>query len=501
MIAAALPLWHFLIGVASLAVPRGKKWLLLGSIVIDAVLISILAREVVAQGPARIVLGGWDRTVGIELYADWVSLSFCGLFLVLAGAVTAYIWREGLQAYFFLLLHLLFGSVLALLFANDLFSMYVILELLTLVSFLLVGYERRPEQLWAGLKYMVFAAFGMGVYLFGVGVMYGHLGTLNLSLIAARIPAELPPWGVLGAALLVTGVAVKAGIFVFSLWLPGAHASAHPAVSALLSGLVIKMGFVVLLRLSGVFPLGLTFLVLGTATGILGAAYAIYTYDLKRLLAFSTLSQIGYLLVGLGAGATGGAVAYAVAHGLFKGLLFLAGGEAVRTSRVRDISRMSRKGIPARARIGLLVGTLGIIGLPPFAGFVGKGLIHGGAAVQAVVGLITLGTTVAFAKLIPLFRGAGTGQPRWERSAAYTILTIPILLFPLGVGAVAPCSGAFSFSAVVKALFIISGGVLLHRFLFRRPVLLPERIFRLEEGLLIIVSGLFLVFALIWFGG
>lgn len=501
MIAAILPLWHFLIGVTSLAAPRGRKGLLVLSLVVDAVLIGVLAREVATTGAIRIVLGGWERTVGIEMSADWISLSFCGLFLALAGSVTAYTWHEELRAYFFLLLHLLFGSVLALLFANDLFSMYVILELLTLVSFLLVGYERKPEQLWTGLKYMFFAAFGMGIYLFGVGVVYGHLGTLNLSLIATRIPEHLPLWGVLAAAFLVAGAAVKAGIFVFSLWLPGAHASAHPAVSALLSGLVINMGVVVLLRLSAVFPIDLSLLVLGAITGIFGAIYAMFTDDLKRMLAFSTLSQIGYLLIGLGTGATAGAVTYAVAHGLTKGLLFLAGGAAVTAVGRRETPDLIQGEIPAPARAGLLIGTMGIIGLPPFAGYVGKTLISGNALVQLIIGLISLGTVIAFSRLVPMFRFTHSGKLDRGKVVSYAVLALPILFFlPLMYAVYPMTTEYFSSLGIGEALGVIGVGYLLYRALSHMSVPLPTRVFRIEEGTVIVLAGLFLVFFLTWAG-
>ena len=509
VILAILPLGHFLAGILSLALPRsrGRRALLVLSLMVDAVLISILYREIVVMGNVRIVLGGWDRAVGIELSADWVSLSFCGLFLGLAFSVTAYLWKEELQAYFFLLLHLLFGSVLGLLFSRDLFNIYVVLELLSLVSFLLIGYERKPEQFWTGLKYLFFATFGMGMYLFGVGVVYAHVGTLNLSMIAVRLPADLPPWGVLAAALLVTGVAVKAGVFIFSLWLPGTYSSSHPAVSALFAGLVSKMGFVVLLRLFSVFPIRGALFVLGAITGILGVAYMIATYDLKRMLAFSSLSQMGYLLLGLGTGAIGGAVAYAVAHGLFKGLLFLAGGEAVRTAEVRDIPGLVGRKIPVQSRLGLLIGTLAIMGLPPFAGFAGKAILYGeseGIPFQVIMGIISLGTVISFSKLVPVFRFVDIGEVVGEKALSYAIVAIPVLFFLPMMWAFVPRGlwrHLLNPIVISESLFIVGIGFILYRLISRYPLHLPERIFRLEEGVLVILSGFFLVFFLVWIAG
>ena len=501
MIVAVLPVGHFLAAVLSLAVPRIRRGLLVASLVADTVLIAFLAHAVLRTGTVKIVLGGWPRQLGIELGADWVSMAFCGLFLVIAAAVATYLWRAELRPYFFLLIHLLFGSILALLFARDLFNIYVILELLTLTSFLLVGYERAPAALWAALKYVVFSAVGMGLYLFGVAVVYAHTGALNLAVVATRIPAAPPPWAILAAALFVTGVGVKAGIFVFSLWLPDAYANASPAVSALLSGLAVNMGFVVLLRLSAVFPIGASLLVLGAITGIFGVIYTMFARDLNRMLAFSSLSQIGYVLIGAGVGATTGAVVYAVAHGLFKGLLFLAGGETVATSGHRRIADVTTGIIPIPARIGLLVGTLGIIGLPPTAGYIGKGLIHGNVPVQIIIGLISLGTVTAFSRLAPIFRFTHSRTASRGKTLAYAILAVPILFFyPIMVVAdpTAAGYGLLSASGIGKALGLIAVGYLLCRVLSRTPVSAPVRIFRIEEGTLIVLAGFFLVFFLTW---
>jgi len=405
-----------------------------------------------------------------------------------------------------MLLHLLLGSVYTLVFARDLFNIYVTLELLTLVSFLLVGYERKPYQIWASLKYLLLASLGLGIYLLGVAIIYYHTGTLNLGLVAARL-VDQPnaPWVLLASSLLVTGVAVKSGIFIFSLWLPAAHSSASPAISALLSGLVIKMGVVVLFRLTSAFSLSLPLLVLGALTGLLGVIYAIFTYDLKRMLAFHTLSQIGYITLGIGSEiGIAGSLEYIVGHGLFKGLLFLAAGVAVQTAGEGDIPGLiaRRAKIPLSARVALLVGTLGIIGVPPLAGFCGKSLLSAGVqspVIQTVLILISLGTVASFAKLIPLFRIERGPSSTWPVKLAFVILGLPILLFlPLARLLVPAAQLSLSLHVLpfVKSLLVVGGGFLLYRLLSRRPFHLPQRIFRLEEAILVILSGFFLIYLL-----
>ena len=508
MMVALLPLVHFGFAALSLAWGRVTRELILLSLVFDAVLVGLLSAGLSQGKPLVIVLGGWEKGIGIELAADRFSLGLTILVLLLGGAVVAYLWHERLRPYFFMLLHLLLGSVYTLVFARDLFNIYVTLELLTLVSFLLVGYERKPYQIWASLKYLLLASLGLGIYLLGVAIIYYHTGTLNLGLVAARL-VDQPnaPWVLLASSLLVTGVAVKSGIFIFSLWLPAAHSSATPAVSALLSGLVIKMGVVVLFRLTSAFSLSLPLLVLGALTGLLGVIYAIFTYDLKRMLAFHTLSQIGYITLGIGIGSEigiAGSLEYIVGHGLFKGLLFLAAGAAVQTAGEGDIPGLiaRRAKIPVSARVALLVGTLGIMGVPPLAGFCGKSLLSAGVqspVIQTVLILISLGTVASFAKLIPLFRIERGPSSTWPVKLAFVILGLPIVLFlPLARLLVPAAQLSLSLHVLpfVKSLLAVGGGFLLYRLLSRRPFHLPQRIFRLEEAILVILSGFFLIYLL-----
>ncbi|HDL86022.1 MAG TPA: hypothetical protein ENH11_06820 [Candidatus Acetothermia bacterium] len=509
MMVVFLPLGHFLFGVVSLLWQRGARRLVPLALLIDAALVGSLWSRVAGQGTASIVLGGWSRSLGIELSADKISLAFSALAIVLTLAVTLYLWRERLRPYFYVLIHFLLASVFALVFSRDLFNIYVIIELLTLVSFLLVGYERKAQQIWASLNYLILAALGMAMYLFGVGIIYYHTGTLNLTLLAERIAGMHDQmWLIAASTLLVVGVSIKAGVFVFSLWLPAAYASASPAVSALLSGLVVNMGVVVLFRLSRVMDISLPLIVMGGLTGIVGAVYAMFTVELKRLLAFSSLSQVGYLLIGIGIGtplAIAGSVAYAIAHGLFKGLLFLAAGQVVHTTGSAFIPQqiVLKEKIPRVTRIALLIGTLAIIGLPPLAGFCAKGLLNVGVhalPIHLLLIFMSLGTAIAFSKLTPFFDLRHKGSDAWERIVSYGILTLPILVFlPLAFLFVsrAQVLSSLGLIQVIESLAIIGAGFLIHLFLRLKRVHLPQRIFRLEQAILTILSMFFVTFLLL----
>lgn len=504
-----LPLGHFLLGVLSLLWQRGARRLVPFALLVDAALIGSLWSRVAGGTSVSIVLGGWGRDLGIELVADKISVGFSLLALLLTLAVTVYLWRERLQPYFYVLLHFLLASVFALLIARDLFNIYVIIELLTLVSFLLVGYERKAQQIWASLNYLILAALGMAMYLFGVGIIYYHTGTLNLTLLVERIAGmHNQMWLITASTLLVVGVSIKAGVFVFSLWLPAAYASAPPAVSALLAGLVTKMGVVVLFRLSTVLDISLPLIVMGGLTGVVGAIYTMFSYDLKRMLAFSTLSQVGYLLIGIGIGtplAITGTIVYALAQGLSKGLLFLAAGQVVQTTGSAFIPQQiaKREKIPRATRIALLVGTLAIVGLPPLAGFCAKGLLSAGThslPLQLLLVFMSLGTVVSFSKLAPLLNpwrgGAGDGA----KAISYGILALPIIAFlPLSFLFISRIQVLSSLGLLQagESVAIIGAGFLVYLVLRGHPVRLPQQIFRLEEAILTILSMLFVVFLLL----
>ena len=507
-----LPLTRFLFGGLSIATGKASRLFAVLALAVDGILLGRLAAALAANAPVELVLGGWSRGFGIAFTGDRIGLTFAALVWGLGVAVLLYTWKDTLRPYFFMLLHLLIGASYALTTTGDLFNAYVILELLTLTSFLLVGYERKPSQIWASLRYLILCSLGMSLFLLGIAVVYYHTGTLDLVEVAAHVASgSTAPWIRLAAALLTTGVAVKAGIFLFSLWLPAAHARAIPAVSALLSGVVIKMGVVELFRLSAIFPLDLTFIVLGFATGFLGIVYAIQTRDAKRLLAFSTLAQIGYLLIGFGAGSEAarlGALDYAVAHGLFKALLFLAVGEASKLVGGSDLRTLilHRDRIPRTTRVALIVGVLGIVGMPPFAGFAAKAVLESclhPTTFHAAVALISVGTVVSFAKLIPLLRGRTSGRTETTRAVAYGWLGGGVVLFLPLSAAMLPRSllaTTWGWSAYVEAAAVILIGLGLYRLVRRRPFRLPDRIFRIEEATLVILAGFFLVFWLVHLG-
>lgn len=504
-----LPLLRFVFAVLSIAVARARRPLIVLSLIIDGALLAALIVRLAGGEPAMLTVGGVPEGIGISMFGDRIGLTFAVLAWSLNIAVGIYAVKDRLQPYFFLLLHLVIGACYALAFTKDLFNAYLLFDLLTLASFLLVGYPRRSRQIWASLNYLILSSLGMSIFLLGVGVVYAHTGVLDVALLRPMIAAaEGEAWVLLAGALLVSGIAVKAGVFLFSLWLPSAHARAMPLVSALLSGLVIKMGVLELFRLADVFPIQLPLIVLGATSGLLGILYAVNSTDMKRLLAFSTLAQIGYILIGFGAGTEIGrlgALSYAVAHGLFKALLFLSVGEAaayVGSAQIAQL-REHRDLIPFGTRIAMGIGILGIMGLPPLAGYDAKAILEDGLQsgfLHAIFVIISLGTVIAFAKALPVLFSRSSVRTHRAHVSAYAWLSLLIIFFwpiSLLVTPLDVCLHVFSGPHLAEAVAAFLGGGALYGMVLRhRTFRLTDAIFRMDVAPLLVLAGFMLVYGL-----
>ncbi len=514
MTLVAAPLACVIGGAICLMMGRRSRWIAASTWAISTGLIAYWISVVVKLGPVQETLGGWG-SLGITLVMDRPAVAFVLLEQLLAGAVLAYVWRSELRSAFYALFLVLAGAVTALCMSVDMFNIYVLLELLTLTSFLLVAYERQPVQIWASLKYLLLASLGMSIYLLGVAVVYARTGSLGLQQVGehlASLTAAEAGWIPVAASLITAGIAVKAGVFLYSLWLPAAHGSASAGVSALLSGLVIKMGVLALLRFSFILPMQQALTVLGIVTGLMGALYAVVETDAKKMLAFSTLSQVGYLLIGIGAGTEAsrvGVLMYVVAHGMFKGLLFLAVGDAGRRlgSTQLSVLRIRRHEIPASTRAALLVGCAAIAGFPFVGGFWAKEwLLRGSPPLQqALLWLLMFCTTVVFSRLLPvgLARGRGGrvrhgGVPYWMLGAGMPfVFMLSRILAPgedTGTAADMLVQAGCSLGIVAVGMF---AGVKL-RVLQRMR--LPRNLFRIEESVLVMLLGVFVVLATMLLG-
>jgi multicomponent Na+:H+ antiporter subunit D len=392
------------------------------------------------------------KLFGAHFALDSVSL----LFLIVVNAVafacmiyaTSYIDHYGGRGKFFALLLIMVSGLNAMLLTRDLFSLYVFLEVASIASYVLVAFGLEYDGIESAIKYLLLSAVATSMILFGIVLIYMNTGTLEfgaLKTILASSPGHMPPVFLLAAALFIAGFGLKSALMPFHAWLPDAHPSAPAPISAMLSGVVIKVaGVYALTRIflniyPAMAPVQRTFLVLGTLSMIAGAVLAYFQRDLKRMLAYSSISQIGYIVIGLGIGnllGLIGALFHIFNHALFKSLLFLNSGAVQYRLGTRDIEEMG--GLENRmpvTSITSVFGTLSIAGIPPFNGFWSKlfiilGALAAGKTTIAVLAILVSIFTLGYFLIIQRKVFFGNLNEKWRdiREAPFAMSAAVILL-------------------------------------------------------------------------
>jgi multicomponent Na+:H+ antiporter subunit D len=388
--------------------PRFGRWLTLAAAAIAGASAVALARHVHDAGPVRHLVGGWGAPLGIDLWADglsaWLLLVTTGVGVAVALYAPHYFAPSAghgrteathQQQYFWPLFLFLWAGLNALFLSADLFNLYVTLELLGFAAVVLVALAGGRAALNAALRYLLVSLAGSLFYLMGVALVYGAHSTVDLALLAEAVRPEPAAWTAL--ALMTVGLMMKAAVFPLHFWLPPAHAHAPAPVSALLSALVVKGAFYILLRLwFGAFseiatPAAHQWLgALGTAAILWGSWLALCQSRLKLLIAYSTVAQLGYLLLVFplaanphGFNAWGGALILLAAHACAKTAMFLAAGNLLRAAGHDDIGRLGgiAAALPLTATT-ITLASVSLIGLPPSSGFLGKWLLLNAALTQ-----------------------------------------------------------------------------------------------------------------------
>ena len=354
----------------------------------------LLLNQVMEHGTISYAIGGWAAPWGIEYRVD-ITTAFVLVIVSMIGAVVlpfAYtsvaheIPRSRIHLFYTSYLLCLTG-LLGITITGDAFNLFVFLEISSLSSYVLISLGRDRRALTAAFQYLIMGTIGATFILIGVGLLYMMTGTLNMMDLATRLPAVSNTRTVIAAfAFITVGASLKLALFPLHLWLPNAYAYAPSAISAFLAATATKVGVYVLLRFFftvfgvdfsfGVMRAGEMLLVLALAATLVGSTVALFQDDVKRMLGYSSVAQIGYMILGASLASVGGLTASIVHlfnHAMMKSALFLALGcifLRIGSVRIHDMEGIA-KTMPL-TMAAFVVGGLSLIGVPLTVGFISK---------------------------------------------------------------------------------------------------------------------------------
>lgn len=392
-----------------------------------------LASIVLLQNGVPIIynMGGWEAPWGIELKIDNLAVFFIlvvtavslPVALFAKGNLTEEVGSKERVTRFYVFLLLLGGATAGMALTNDLFNVFVLVEVATLSCCGLVSAQRQPRAAYAAFNYLILATLGSTFVLGGIGFIYILTGHLNMGFAheqLLQVWQNSPHMVWMAMSFILIGFGVKSAFFPLHVWLPDAHSSAPAPASAILSGLAVKGYIICFLKimydvfgqnLMIQFNVNKILLLMGMIAIIVGSLFALTQDELKRRLAYSTVAQVGYIFLGLGLiNLTGlkGTLFYLASHAVIKSSLFLAAGAIIAATGKKNISDLAGIGRKMPITMGVFtIGSLGLIGIPLFSGFIGKwymilGALEAGNILAAIV--IIVGSVLCAAYLLPIIR-------------------------------------------------------------------------------------------------
>jgi multicomponent Na+:H+ antiporter subunit D len=455
--------------------------------------VALLADAVRNQSILVYQLSNWPAPFGITLVADALSVFMLSLTAVVSLAAIVFSARfmseHAQRISYHALYHLMVVGITGSFLTGDVFNLFVWFEVMLLSSYVLVVFYSGPEHTRAALTYTVLNLLGSALMLLAIGGLYATTGTLNMADMARRLanPAQfgVNPVPVLGLTVLLFCVfALKAGIVPFQFWVPAAYRAAPAPVAAMLAGVVKKVGIYAIIRLyftvfaAASLPAGLSLpgfvgtsflsffgpvlFVMAAGSILLGGIGAVSRGELDGVLAYSSIGQIGFVILPLAVAATvpnpnvralgiAAALVYALNHGLAKSMLFLASGtvqQAVGSVQFADIGGLAKR-TPVLS-IGFFVGALSLIGIPPLSGFFGKLLVFrttahagamGGEGAAVALGLSLFGAILTIAYFSRAWnRGFWGSESEGVRTATYSpalvavVIGLAATLLVIGIG-------------------------------------------------------------------
>ncbi|MEZ0394767.1 MAG: proton-conducting transporter membrane subunit [Desulfurococcaceae archaeon] len=442
-----------LVGAAS----RNRKILAAYHFFIHAIVLALSAYVVIcsfsSDEPLVLGLGGWPPPIGVTYVVDRVGSVLCATTALVFTAIAAYSYDylgdDGYTWYVALVLGCESG-LLGVILTGDIFNLFVMIEVVAVSSYGLVMYYRdRAYAIVSGLKYAFMGAMGTTLFFLATAVIYNVFGTLNLADLALKLrgrggssitgPPPVNPALQLGVALALAlwAFSIKSGVFPNHFWLPDAHPAAPSPVSAMLSGLVVNAGVVALYKVfyltvgGSTIPsvvglrqaLASVIMVMGGASAILGSLLMNFQDDVKRLVAYSTIMNMGIMFMVAGVPGPLGPEAllyYVVAHSLAKSTLFMAVGLSIRAGGTRRLAELAGAGkAHPTLSLSLALSTLSLAGVPPLPGFLGKLLAYEALFEQSPAAALTMVLAsaigfVAYAKLFYILLIAPPARRRVE---------------------------------------------------------------------------------------
>lgn len=424
--------------------------------------LSVLAMwTIVTKGTLVYSVGSWKLPIGIALVLDGLTAFMLITVNLIAFSVSiysiSYMERFTSKWKFYTLFLLMVAGMNGVVVSGDIFNLFVFLEIASVASYALVAFGTERHELEAAFKYTVMSSVGSLFLLLGIVFLYSYTSTLNMAdmanILAQKSASNIT---IMVSVLFIMGFGLKAALVPFHAWLPDAHPSAPAPISAMLSGVLIKsLGIYTLCRIFynviGInFPLSSILMILGTLSMVIGVFLAIGQWDFKRLLAYHSISQIGYVILGIGLGTPLGIIGglfHLFNHSVFKSLLFLNSGAVEYATGTRDLQEMG--GLATKMPITSttsLIASMSIAGIPPFNGFWSKLIIiiaavqanHLGYAFWAVLASIL--TLASFTKVMK-YAFFGELRKRWSE-----VKEVPFFM---------------KIAMVILALICVVGGALL----------------------------------------
>ena len=475
----ALP---FFVGFVSYLLPQLARWLVIGATLVSAG----YAWLIFVKGSLELQL---LDNFGVTLAIDQLSGFFILTNALVSAAVIIYCWDSDKTAFFYMQIVILHGSVNATFICADFISLYVALEVIGIASFLLIAYPRTDKAIWVGLRYLFVSNTAMLFYLVGAVLVYQAHHSFNFAGLRGSPPEAI--------ALIFLGLLAKGGIFVSGLWLPLTHSESESPVSAMLSGVVVKAGVFPLVRfalmLEEIDPVVRFF---GVSTALLGVGYAVFEKDTKRMLAFHTISQLGFVLA---APAVGGF--YALTHGLVKSALFLISG----ILPSRNFKELQHQPIDTPIWVALAIASFSISGFPLLSGFGAKVLTTENLLPWQVIAMniAALGTAISFAKFIFLphqkFSQTTLNKGGEEKEVQPGFWWAMVILLGGLVAANGIYYEAYTLKNIVKPLGTIAIGWLAYLLIFKKSTIkLPRTSEEFDHLIGVMSLMLILLFWIVW---